>query len=130
MATSGKKKVVLIANDADIFVKLLYYWKFEMKNIKLFQQKMLRGWNTAFFFPRLDKVKDHILFVHVMTGFSTTPAPYRRGKKSFLNQILKSKMLQLLSMTMQDIWAEQSEVGEAAVRCFVEMYTSGKMMEL
>ena len=35
-------------------------------------------------------------------------------------------MLQFLSMTMQDIWAEHSEVGEAAVRCFVEMYTSGK----
>ena len=61
-----------------------------------------------------------------MTGCSTTSAPYRKGKKSFLNQILKSKMLQFLSMTMQDIWAEQSEVGEAAVRCFVEMYTSGK----
>ena len=35
-------------------------------------------------------------------------------------------MLQSLSMTMQDIWAEQSDVGKTAVRCFVEMYTSGK----
>ena len=35
-------------------------------------------------------------------------------------------MLQSLSMTMQDIWAEQSEVGAAAVRCSIEMFTSGK----
>ena len=61
-----------------------------------------------------------------MTGCDTTSAPYRKGKKSFSDQILKSKMLQSLSMTMQDLWAEQIEADEAAVRCFVEMYTSGK----
>ena len=71
-------------------------------------------------------MKDHILFVHGMTGCDTTSAPYGKGKKSFLNQILKSKMLQFLSMTMQDIWTDQSEVWEAAVRYFVKMYTSGK----
>ena len=87
---------------------------------------MLRGWNIASLFPRLDKIKDHILFVHAMTGCDTTSVPYGKGNKSFLNQILKSKMLQSLSMTMQDIWAEQSDVGKTAVRCFVEMYTSGK----
>ena len=76
---------------------------------------MLRGWNIASLFPRLDKVKDHILFVHAMTECFSTSAPYGKGKKSFLNQILKSKMLQFLSMTMQGIWAEQNEVGEAAV---------------
>ena len=87
---------------------------------------MLRDWNIASFFPRLVKVKDHILFVHAMTGCDTTSAQYGKGKKSFLNQILKSEMLQSLSMTMQDTWAEQREVGEAAFRFFVEMYTSGK----
>ena len=54
-----------------IFVMLIYHWKSEMKNI-FFQQKMLRGWNIASLFPRLDKVKDHILFVHAMTGCDTT----------------------------------------------------------
>ena len=56
---------------------------------------MLRGWNIASLFPRLDKVKDHILFVHAMTGCNTTSAPYGKKKKKFLNQILKSKMLSL-----------------------------------
>ena len=126
LATTGEKEVVLIADDTDIFVMLIYHWKSEMKNIIFYQQKMLRGWNIAYLFPRLDKVKDHILFVYVMTGCGTTSAPYGKRKKSFLNRILKSKMLQSLSVTVQDIWAEQTEVGEAAVRCFVEMYTSGK----
>ena len=126
LATTGEKEVVLITDDTDIFVMLIYHGKSEMKNIIFYQQKLLRGWNIASLFPRLGKVKDHILFVHVMTGCDITSAPYGKGKKSFLNQILKSKMLQSLLITMQDIWAEQNEVGEAAVRCFVEMYTSGK----
>ena len=67
---------------------------------------MLRGWNITSLFPRLGKVKDHILFVHTMTGCDTTEVPYGKRKKSFLNQILKSKMLQSFSMTMQDIWSE------------------------
>ena len=87
---------------------------------------MFKGWNIASLFPRLDKVKDHFLFVHAMTGCDTTSAPYGKGKKNYLNQNLRPKMLQSLSMTMLDIWAEQSEVGTAAVRCSIEMFTSGK----
>ena len=44
---------------------------------------MLRGWNIASLFPRLDKVKNHILFVHAMTGCDTTSAPYGRKEKLF-----------------------------------------------
>ena len=106
LAATGEKSVVLVADDTDIFVMLIYHWKSEMKNIIFYQQKMLRGWNIASLFPKLDKVKDYILFVRAMTGPDTTSAPYGKGKKSFLNQILKSKILQSLSMMMQDIWAE------------------------
>ena len=91
LATIGEKEVVLITDDTDIFVMLIYHWKSEMKNI-FYQQKTLRGWNIASLFPRLDKEKDHILLVHAMAGCDTTSAPYGKGKKSFLNQILKSKM--------------------------------------
>ena len=51
LATTGEKEVVLIADDTDIFVMLIYHWKYEMKNI-FFQQKMLKGWNIASLFPR------------------------------------------------------------------------------
>ena len=125
-ATTGEKQVILIADHTDIFDMLIYHWKSKMKSIIFFQQKMFRGWNIASLFPRLDKGKGHILFVYAMTGYDATSAPYGEGKKRFLNHILKPKILQSLSMTMQDIWAEQSEVDKAAVRCSVEMFTSGK----
>ena len=66
---------------------------------------MLRSWNIASLFPRLDKVKDDILFVHAMIGCDATSALHGKGKKIFLNQFLKSKMLQSLSMMMQDMLA-------------------------
>ena len=37
LATTGEKEVVLIADDTDIFVMLIYHWKSEMKNIIFFQ---------------------------------------------------------------------------------------------
>ena len=46
LATIGEKEVVLITDDTDIFVMLIYHWKSEMKNI-FYQQKTLRGWNIA-----------------------------------------------------------------------------------
>ena len=98
------------------FCHAYHHWKSEMKNI-FFQQKMLRGWNITSLFPRLGKVKDHILFVHTMTGCDTTEVPYGKRKKSFLNQILKSKMLQSFSMTMQDIWSEWDWRGCSQMLC-------------
>ena len=64
LATKGENKFALVADDTDIFVILVYHWKNEMKNIIFYQHKMLRGWNIYSLFLRLDKVKDHILFVH------------------------------------------------------------------
>ena len=33
LTTTGEEEVVLIADDTDIFVMIIYHWKFEMKNI-------------------------------------------------------------------------------------------------
>ena len=38
-ATTGEKEVVLIKDDTDIFVILIYHWKSEIKNIIFFQKK-------------------------------------------------------------------------------------------
>ena len=53
-------------------------------------------------------------------------SPLWKEEEKIFEPNFEIKDVKSLSMEMQDIWAEQSEVGEAAVRCFVEMYTSGK----
>lgn len=83
LASSGEKEVTLVADDTDILVMLIYHWKLEMKDITFFQHRMRRGWKIPSLFPRLDKVKDHIHFVHAMTGCDKTLAPYSKGKKAF-----------------------------------------------
>ena len=74
LATAGEKEVVLIADDTDIFVMLIYH---------ILPTKMLRGRNIASLLPRLNKVKDHILFVHAMQDATQHQHPMERGRKAF-----------------------------------------------
>ena len=87
LATTGEKKFVLIADDTDIFVMLIYHWKSKMKNI--FQQKILKGWNIASLFPRHPYSfcsRDDRMRHNISTLW--------KGEGKLFNQILKSKMLQ------------------------------------
>ena len=49
-----------------------------------------------------------------------------KGKKSFLNLLLKSKYLQELSIIMSDIWVEKQEIGDASIKAFIMMYGGNK----
>ena len=69
LATTGEKEVVLIADDTDIFVMLIYHWKSEMKNIIFYQQKMLIQ-ITFFLFMRWQDATQH-------------QHPMERGRKAF-----------------------------------------------
>ena len=74
---------------------------------------------------RWDSIREHILFAHAFSGCDTTSAQFGKGKNSFLTLISKNKALQLVSDIMSDVWAEQNEIGEAAIKAFQIMY-SGK----
>ena len=63
--------VVVVADDTDIVIMLLYHWKKEMGDLILFQERLNRGWN--------------MMFVHAMSGCDTTSAPFGKGKASFLS---------------------------------------------
>ena len=65
--------------------------------------------------PRVTSVKDYLLFIHTMSGCDTTSAPYEEGKISFMNLVNKSEMLKDISDTMNDVWADQAEIGIASI---------------
>ena len=120
LASSTKKKVVVIADDTDIFVMLNYHWQKEMMDIIFYQHRLQKGWRVESLSPKLVDVKEHLLFIHGMTGCDTTSAPFGKDKKSFLNLLLKSKYLQELSIIMSDIWAEKQEIGDASIKAFIK----------
>lgn len=72
--------------------------------------------------PTLKEIKSHILFVHAMSGCDTTSAPFGKGKKGFLHLVLKLKILQEISTTFMDVWAEEEDIGQASIEAFIIMY--------
>ena len=119
---TGESPVVVVADDTDIVIMLLYHWRKGMGDPIFFQERSNRGWNMKSVCPKLDVDKEHLLFIHAMSGCDTTSAPFGKGKASFLNLIKKSEELKEISDTMSDVWADQAEIGKASVTAFTLMY--------
>ena len=97
-----------------------------MMDIIFYQHRPQKGWSVESLSPKLVDVKEHLLFIHAMTGCDTTSASFGKVKKSFLNLLLKSKYLQELSAIMSDIWVEKQEIGDASIKAFITMYGGNK----
>ena len=118
--------VVVVADDTDIAVMLLYHWKEELGEIIFYQERQQKGWSIKQAAERLGDLREHVLFVHAWSGCDTVSAPYGKGKLSFLNQVTKNELLKDVSVTtMNDAWAVQEDVGKASQTIFNIMY-SGK----
>ena len=76
--------------------------------------------------PKVTSVKDYLLFIHTMSSCDTTSGPYGKGKISFMNLVNKSEMLKDISDTMNDVWADQAEIGIASIATFTMMYGGRK----
>ena len=76
--------------------------------------------------PKVTSGKGYLLLIHAMSGCDTTSAPYGKGKISFMNLVNKSEMLKDISDTMNDVWADQAEIGIASIATFTMMYGERK----
>ena len=61
-----------------------------------------------------------------MSGCDMTSAPFGKGKSSFLNSIMESGAQKDVSDKMNDVWADQEEIGQASIRAFILMYGGKK----
>ena len=125
-STVDGRTIVVVADDTDIAVMLLYHWHEEMGDLILFQPCISRGWNMKVVFPNVTSVKDYLLFIHAMSGWDITSAPYGKGKTSFMNLVNKSEMLKDISTTINDVWAYQAEIRIASIATFTTMYGGRK----
>ena len=97
-----------------------------MMDIIFYQHRLQKGWSVESLSPQFIDVKEHLLLIHAMTGCDTTSAPFGKGKKSFLNLLLKSKYLQERSAIMSDIWEEKQEIGDTSIKAFIMIYGGNK----
>ena len=71
-------------------------------------------------------MKDYLLFINAMSGCDTTSAPYGKGKISFMNLPHKSELLKDISDTMNDVWADQKEIGNTSIATFTLLFGGKK----
>ena len=122
--------VVVVADDTDVAVMLLYHWKENQCDIFLLQQSVNNCWSIKNASKRIEDVKEHLLFVHTWSGCDPTSAIFGKGRPSFLNLVRKSEMIQSASRTMTDVWTDQQTIGNAAIGIFAKPYGGNKKSSL
>lgn len=71
-------------------------------------------------------IREFLLFIHAWSGCDTVSVPFGKGKASFLNLVKKSDVLKQIAISMNDVWAEQDEIGHIAISIFKIMYGGKK----
>jgi hypothetical protein len=121
-AESGN--VVVVADDTDVAVMLLYHWK--ETQFDIFLQSQSKCWSINEASSSIKDIKEHLLFIHAWSGCDSTSTIFGKGKSSFLNLVQKSEMMQSSSRTMTDVWADQQTIGNTAVDIFVNLFGGNK----
>lgn len=114
--------VVVVADDTDIAVMLLYHWKDWMNDIYFLQERSNRAWSMKRSQTNVEEVKEHLLFLHSWSGCDTTSSIFGKGKGNMVNILKKSPPLQESSRVMMNPDSSQEEVGDASVTAFKVLY--------
>jgi len=85
-AESGN--VVVVADDTDVAVMLLYHWK--ETQFDIFLQSQSKCWSINEASSSIKDIKEHLLFIHAWSGYDSTSTIFGKGKSSFLNLVQKS----------------------------------------
>jgi hypothetical protein len=119
---SREKEVVVVADDTDVAVMLLYHWNDSLCNVYFFQERGKKCWSIRQAQQQLSSIKQHLLFIHAWSGCDSTSAIMGKGKPSIFKQVSKSTTLQEISETISDYWASCDEVKDASVKAFQQLY--------
>lgn len=125
-AATSSNSVVVVADDTDIAVMLMYHWKDSMADVIFYLERLQQGWSMKSVTPTVAEIKEHLLFIHAWTGCDTVSAPFGKGKTSFLQLFAKSEELKDISTCMTDVWATVDDVGNQSIDTFRILYHGKK----
>ena len=126
LARENDVPIVVVADDTDIAVMLLYHWNDQMQTVFFHQEKGKKTWSIKKAFNAIAMVKEHLLFVHAWSGCDTTSSTFGKRKRTFSNMLNKSEELKLESQILSNPLSTQEEVGNAAINTFIVVYGGKK----
>ena len=121
-ANHNEGPVLVVADDTDIFVMLLYHWKSSLKDIVFLSERSQSAWSISKSQKYITDLKEHLLFLHSFSGCDTTSATYSKGKGGWIKAIRKSTPMKNASRIISNKLSSPGEVGAAAVNAFEAIY--------
>ena len=122
LATTGVQ-VIVVADDTDVVLLLLYHWNDTMADIKITSERTKAAFSTkSFINSHSTLLKPYLLVLYSWTGCDTTSAIQMKGKTSLLKKIEMSLQVRQMLDTLRDLNADQLEVVVAGIELFLEMY--------
>ena len=82
-AATSPNSVVVVADDTDIAVMLMYHWKYSITDVIFYLERSQQGWSMELVTPTVAEIKEHLLFIHVWTGCDTVSGPIWQRKNKF-----------------------------------------------
>jgi len=125
--------VTVFANDTDVILMLMYFWKEEMGQVvirssyKKDGRTQMKQLDVKSALSSIDStVVPYLLLIHAFGGCDTTSAIHEKGKASPLRLLEKSKRAKQLFDCFLDSSSSQNEIGKAGIKLFVLMF-NGKI---
>ena len=121
-ASTFSSPVLVVADDTDVAVMLLYHWKQEYNDIYFFQQRTNQVWSIMKSNSEFKDIKGHLLFIHAFSGCDTTSSMFGKGKSNIVKILRKSLPLQQASTTISNILSCQADIETATATAFKVIY--------
>ena len=86
-------KNVVVADDTDIAVMLIFHWKGSNGNMIFYQQMVNKACYIKESCQIIGSLRDHVLFVHAFSGCGIISVPFGKGNASVWNMLKKSDKL-------------------------------------
>ena len=114
--------VLVVSDDTDIAVLLLYHWQNDMSDIFLLQERTKQWWSIKKSQFGIKEVKEHLLFLHAWSGCDSCSSTFGKGKGHIVKVLKSSSELQVVSKVFLNPQSTQNQIGNASTTAFRIVY--------
>ena len=121
LAQTERKPVFVVGTDTDLLVMLISRSSSDTDIHMLCHRNILQLYNTDELQLYIGDMKQHLMFVHAISGCDTVSAPYMKGKKRAL-EVLRSNGDQDSLSTFTEPRSPPEDIINVGVRFLLKLY--------
>ncbi|KAK6192248.1 hypothetical protein SNE40_003750 [Patella caerulea] len=121
---ANDQSVIVVANDTDILIMLLYHWKPGMDiKIRMYSTKTVEMYSIKTICDNLaESTRKNLLFTHAFTGCDTTSGIFGLGKNVIYKSLDSNDKLKQLGGIISESDSSGEEIAKAGCEVFCILY--------